>query len=160
MTRPTVSNDDGNTPKTEDTHQPMFTPPTSQEAVESENEDLFITPKTPCYESSFDESIRTGLPPLLQPASKLFYLGEWNESRENARASGEAKRGRGKESLQRSLIKFHLYFAQTKGNTIGSKMTGSDWYRKLVSALKADGLVWCNSRKENIASRGQVGPSL
>ena len=65
MTRPTVSNDDGNTPKTEDTHQPMFTPPTSQEAVESENEDLFITPKTPCYESSFDESIRTGLPPLL-----------------------------------------------------------------------------------------------
>ena len=46
MSRPTASNDDGNTPKTEDTHQPMFTPPTSQEAVESENEDLFITPKT------------------------------------------------------------------------------------------------------------------
>ena len=47
------------------------------------------------------------------------YLGERRESRENARASGEAARGRGKESLQRSLIKFHLYFAQTKGNTIG-----------------------------------------
>ena len=71
MSRPTASNNDGNTPKTpsykppEDTHQPMFTPPTSQEAVESENEDLFITPKTSCYESSFDENIRIGLPPLL-----------------------------------------------------------------------------------------------
>ena len=31
--------------------------------------------------------------------------------------------GRGKESLQRSLINFHLYFTQTKGNTIGWKMT-------------------------------------
>ena len=31
----------------------------------------------------------------------------------------EAARGRGKESLQRCLIKFDLYFAQTKGNTIG-----------------------------------------
>ena len=38
-------------------------------------------------------------------------------------ASSEAARGRGKESLQRSLIKFHLYFAQTKVNTIGWKMT-------------------------------------
>ena len=27
-----------------------------------------------------------------KPASKLSYLGEWNESRENARASGEAAR--------------------------------------------------------------------
>ena len=34
------------------------------------------------------------------------------------RVSGEAARGRGKESLQRSLTNFHLYFAQTKGNTI------------------------------------------
>ena len=42
-------------------------------------------------------------------------------SRERAR--GEAASGRGKERLQRSLIKFHLYFAQTKGNTIGWKMT-------------------------------------
>ena len=32
-------------------------------------------------------------------------------------------RGRGKESLQRSLINFHLYFAQMKGNTIGWKVT-------------------------------------
>ena len=57
------------------------------------------------------------------PASKLSHLGERSVSRENARASGEAARGSGKESLQRSLIKFHLYFAQTKGNTIGWKMT-------------------------------------
>ena len=42
---------------------------------------------------------------------------------ENARASGEAPRGRGKESLQRFLIKFDLYFAHTKGNTIYWKMT-------------------------------------
>ena len=54
MYRPTASNDDGNTPETpsydppEDTHETMFTLPTSQEAVESESEDMFITPKTPC----------------------------------------------------------------------------------------------------------------
>ena len=72
MSRPTASNDDGNTPKTpsydppEDTHQTMFTPPTSREAVESESEDMFITPKTPCYEPSFDESICTGSSPLLR----------------------------------------------------------------------------------------------
>ena len=35
----------------------------------------------------------------------------------------KATRGREKESLQRSLINFHLYFAQTKANTIGRKMT-------------------------------------
>ena len=58
-----------------------------------------------------------------ESASKLSYLGEWNESRKNERASGEAARGRGKESMQRSLIKCHLFFAQTKGNTIGWKMT-------------------------------------
>ena len=44
-----------------------------------------------------------------------------------ARASSEAARGRRKESLQPSLTNFHLYFAQTKGNTIGWKMT----FRKL-----------------------------
>ena len=71
MSRPTTSNNDGNTPKTpsydppENTHQTMFTPPTSQEVVESESEDVFITPKTPCYEPSFDESIFTGSSPLL-----------------------------------------------------------------------------------------------
>ena len=53
----------------------------------------------------------------LQPASKLSCLGERSESGENVRASGEASRDRGKESLQRSLINVHLYFAQTKGNT-------------------------------------------
>ena len=52
MSRPTASNDDGNTPKKpsfdppKNTHQTMFTPPTSQEAVESESEDMFVTPKT------------------------------------------------------------------------------------------------------------------
>ena len=39
----------------------------------------------------------------------------------------EAARGRRKESLQPSLSNFYLYFAQTKGNTIGWKMT----FRKL-----------------------------
>ena len=58
-----------------------------------------------------------------KPASKLSYLGERSEPRENAGASGEAARGRRKESLQPSLSNFHLYFAQTKGNTIGWKMT-------------------------------------
>ena len=72
MSRPTASNDDGNTPKTpsydppKDTHQTMFTPRSSQEAVESESEDMFITPKTPCYEPSFDESICKGSSPLLR----------------------------------------------------------------------------------------------
>ena len=62
---------------------------------------------------------------LTTPRSLIAYvaceqaLGDLNESRENARASGEAARGRGKESLQPSLTNFHLYFAQTKGNTIG-----------------------------------------
>ena len=69
MSRPTASNDDGDTPKTpsyeppEDMYQPMSTQPTSQEAVESESEDLFITPKTLCYETSFDKSICTGSSP-------------------------------------------------------------------------------------------------
>ena len=39
--------------------------------------------------------------------------------RENARASGEAARGRGKKSLKWSLINFHLYFAQMDETTIG-----------------------------------------
>ena len=39
--------------------------------------------------------------------------------RENARASGEAARGRGKKRLKWSLINFHLYFAQTEETTIG-----------------------------------------
>ena len=34
-----------------------------------------------------------------------------------------AARGRGKESLQRSLIKFHLHSSKKKENTIGWKMT-------------------------------------
>ena len=44
------------------------------------------------------------------PASKLSYLGERSKSHENARASSEAARGGGKESLQRSLIKFHFKY--------------------------------------------------
>jgi len=59
----------------------------------------------------------------IKPANKLSYMSEQNESHENAWASSKAARDRGKESLQRSLTKFHLYFAQTKGNTIGWKMT-------------------------------------
>ena len=35
------------------------------------------------------------------PASKLSYVGERSESRENARASGQAARGRGKRVLAR-----------------------------------------------------------
>ena len=51
-------------------------------------------------------------------------------AREQALLFGRAKRaarGRQKESLQPSLTNFHLNFAQTKGNTIGWKMT----FRKL-----------------------------
>ena len=40
------------------------------------------------YKNNEDRSQAKGL-----PASKLSYLGELNESRENARASGEAARG-------------------------------------------------------------------
>ena len=52
-------------------------------------------------------------------ASSPIWASEGSLARTRERASGQAARGRGKESLQRSLIKFHLYFAQTKGNTIG-----------------------------------------
>ena len=41
----------------------------SQEAVESESEDMFITLKTPCFEPLFDESISTGSSPLLGPVA-------------------------------------------------------------------------------------------
>ena len=77
--------------------------------------------------------------------------------------------------------KFHLYFTQTKGNTIGWKMTFrksklidnrlswhplrlyvkfgfsgvSDWYRELVSALKADGLVWSQVAQARNMSIGE-----
>ena len=44
--------------------------------------------------------------------NKLSYL---------AKRSGP--RGAEERSLQRSLINFHSHFAQTKGNTIGWKMT-------------------------------------
>ena len=46
----------------------------------------------------------------------------------NARASGEAARSRGRKSLQRSLINFHLYFAQTKGNTVFIRLTALGAY--------------------------------
>ena len=38
-------------------------------------------------------------------------------------ASGEAARGQGEESLQRSLINFHLSFAQTNGIPLAEKRT-------------------------------------
>ena len=47
---------------------------------------------------------------VFKPASKLSYLGERSKSHENARVSGEAARATGKESLQRSLIKFHFKY--------------------------------------------------
>ena len=62
----------------------------------------------PCDDFSEKGSLRASSPILAR-----------NKPHENAGASGKAARGRGKESLQRSLINFHLYFAQTKGNTIG-----------------------------------------
>ena len=43
---------------------------------------------------SCDGSLHVSYFGFIQPASKLSYLGEWSESRENARASGEAARGR------------------------------------------------------------------
>ena len=115
------------------------------------------------------------------PVSKLSYLGGWSESCENVWASSEAVRGWGKESLQRSLIKYHLYFTQTKGNTIGWKMTlektklidnRPSWHplrlcdkfgsqgdqigtkNVFQPSKQTRGLIWFSYRKENIASRG------
>ena len=45
------------------------------------------------------------LPKVTLPASKLSYFGERSESRENARASGEAARGRGKAPRSRVLAR-------------------------------------------------------
>ena len=50
-------------------------------------------------------------------ASSPIWASEASRAK-NARASG-----RRKESMQPSLSNFHLYFVQTKGNTIGWKMT-------------------------------------
>ena len=58
--------------------------------------------------------------------SKLSCLGEQSELRDNALVSDL----QGKEGLQRSVINFSLYFAQTRGNTIGWKMTF--WKSKLI----------------------------
>ena len=41
----------------------------------------------------------------LRARSPTVYLGEWNESRENARASGEPSRGRGKAPRSRVLAR-------------------------------------------------------
>ena len=54
---------------------------------------------------------------MMKPVDKLSSLGEPSEPHENGkRASDKATNGQGKESLQQSLINFHLYmyFAQTK----------------------------------------------
>ena len=50
------------------------------------------------------------------------------------RASGEAARGLGKQNLQRPLIKFHLYFVLTKGNTISWKLRSGNQSR-LITGL-------------------------
>ena len=42
-------------------------------------------------------------------ASKLSHLGEWNESRENARASGEAARGIGELARRLQAIRVYKY---------------------------------------------------
>ena len=51
-------------------------------------------------------------------ASSPVWASETGLARTRERAA-KPRLGRGKESLQRSLINFHLYFSQTKGNTIG-----------------------------------------
>ena len=136
--------------------------------------------QTPPPHLALSQGLGDRVPPQ-QPASKLSYFGKRSESRVNARASGEAARGRGKESWQRPLINFHLYFAQTKGNTIGWKMTfrktklidnRPSWHSLRLRdkfgsqgdqigtenlfqpSKQTRGLVWFSSRKENIASRG------
>ena len=58
--------------------------------------------------------------------SKLSCLGEQSELRDNALVSDL----QGKEGLQQSVINFSLYCAQTRGNTIGWKMTF--WKSKLI----------------------------
>ena len=103
-------------------------------------------------------------------------------SRERA-SEWRSREGQGKESLQRSLIKFHLYFAQTKGNTIGWKMTfrktklidnRPSWHplrlcdkfgsqgdqigtkNVFQPSKQTRGLVWWSSRKENIAIEPRI----
>ena len=54
-------------------------------------------------------------------ASSRIWASETSLPRTRERAA--KPRGAGKESLQQSLINFHLYFTQTKGNSNGWKMT-------------------------------------
>ena len=74
------------------------------------------------------------------------------------RVSRERASERRKESLQPSLANFHLYFAQTKGNTIGWKMT----FRK--SKLIDNRLSWhplrlCGSQRDQIGTENLFQPS-
>ena len=82
------------------------------------------------YYLSIDDNYRQAWSRYIVKTSlraSLSYLGERSESRENARASERAAKPRGAEERRGyndgSLIKFHLYFAQTNWNTIGWKMT-------------------------------------
>ena len=59
----------------------------------------------------------------LRVSSPIWVFGRAKRvSRERA-SEWRSREGQRKGGLQRSLIKFHLYFAETKGNTIGWKMT-------------------------------------
>ena len=51
-------------------------------------------------------------------ASSPISASEASLARTRERAA-KPRGGKGKEGLQRSLVKFHLYFAQTKGNAVG-----------------------------------------
>ena len=66
------------------------------------------------------------------PASKLSYLGKRSEPRENARA-----RGRGKESLQRSLINFHFHPGKSgTPQSVKTVTANVPQIRKVTTALK------------------------
>ena len=69
---------------------------------------------------------KAGLSPIrpFMPSSSLWASSPFVRAKWTTWASDKAtRRGAGKESLQWSLINFHLYFTQTKGNTTGWKMT-------------------------------------
>ena len=56
---------------------------------------------------------------LLVACEQALLFGRVKRVARMRERAAKAARGRRKESLQPSLTNFHLYFAQTKGNTIG-----------------------------------------
>ena len=73
---------------------------------------------------------------MTQPASKLSYLGEWNESRENARASGEraseqrSREGQTKGELATIPYKFSFVLCPDEGKY--------NWLKNDVPEIKVD----------------------